>query len=199
MSTGAELLRQLRKQPRPQQDRHPHRHGESGGDGAKPPSTEEAAAGRATVATAPPPPAGATTIEVCLGPDCSGSGGGAALLEIEELVSAGAAAHVSVEPGGCRDFCTVGPNVRVRKAAGSDGGGGDVHHSRVDGPEACRDVVASAVGRGATAAQASAAGGASAILRRREDGIRWRSHRERAARERRLRRRERPAQAGADP
>ena len=28
-----------------------------------------------------------TTIEVCLGPDCSGGGGGAALLEIEDLVS----------------------------------------------------------------------------------------------------------------
>lgn len=100
------------------------------------------------------------SIEVCQGPDCSGLGGGAALLEIEELVQevkyqysyqykcndggaqdqqssiTGIASVVSdmsivgVElglkeredqsnisiktiVGGCRDFCTVGPNVHI--------------------------------------------------------------------------------------
>lgn len=60
-----------------------------------------------------------TTIEVCLGPDCSGSGGGAALLEIEELLSATfrkkCVGSKIVLPGGCRDYCTMGPNIYVRQ------------------------------------------------------------------------------------
>jgi hypothetical protein len=73
-------------------------------------------------------------IEVCQGPDCTGLGGGAALLEIEELVQeeeeqeakdqerhddSGSAQllldpiQYQVEAGGCRNFCTVGPNVHI--------------------------------------------------------------------------------------
>jgi len=107
-----------------------------------------------------------TTIEVCLGPDCSGSGGGAALLEIEELVSRRTTLSnspnekhanidkeksVAVIPGGCRDFCTMGPNVHVRNILG----GNDARHSKVSDPEACRTIVASIYGKEETAAVAT--------------------------------------------
>jgi hypothetical protein len=76
-------------------------------------------------------------IEVCQGPDCTGLGGGAALLEIEELVAAQTTAddarraqHQSqlnpqqqqhqplsssyrVVSGACRNLCSVGPNVHL--------------------------------------------------------------------------------------
>mmetsp|Transcript_5191 Transcript_5191/g.6779 ORF Transcript_5191/g.6779 Transcript_5191/m.6779 type:complete len:265 (-) Transcript_5191:239-1033(-) len=70
------------------------------------------------------------SIEVCQGPDCTGLGGGAALLEIEELVQEdeqgdviasicsdgtfGSTSSTAVVAGGCRDLCTVGPNVHIR-------------------------------------------------------------------------------------
>jgi uncharacterized protein Veg len=50
------------------------------------------------------------TIEVCHGPDCFGSGGGAALLELEELVAESGSSFLVVH-GGCRNFCSMGPNV----------------------------------------------------------------------------------------
>eukprot|EP00977_Amphora_coffeiformis_P015348 scaffold4510_cov183-Amphora_coffeaeformis.AAC.33 len=67
-------------------------------------------------------------IEVCQGPDCYGLGGGAALLEIEELcreyqychhnthenASTSAVARVVVQRGGCRNYCTMGPNVHCQ-------------------------------------------------------------------------------------
>lgn len=56
-------------------------------------------------------------IEVCQGPDCTGLGGGAAILEIEELVREhryqNGEETITVVVGGCRDFCSVGPNVHV--------------------------------------------------------------------------------------
>ncbi|KAL7523490.1 hypothetical protein ACHAXR_000204 [Thalassiosira sp. AJA248-18] len=82
----------------------------------------------------------------------------------------------------------MGPNVHVS-------GGNDGHYSKVDRPEICRAVVDSVYGEEETAVVAATAstGDASAItfLSRRKDGIRWRSHRERAGRERRLKVRER--------
>lgn len=63
------------------------------------------------------------SIEVCQGPDCTGLGGGIAILEIEELVreykheSNGNGCvggnRIRVVAGGCRDFCSVGPNAHV--------------------------------------------------------------------------------------
>lgn len=56
-------------------------------------------------------------IEVCQGPDCTGLGGGAALLEIEELIQEeqeGKISSLCVIEGGCRNFCTVGPNVYAK-------------------------------------------------------------------------------------
>ena len=68
-----------------------------------------------------------TKIEVCQGNDCYGSGGGAVLLELEELVSEyeyqqhqqqrpsnpDTKPEFSVLRGGCRNFCSMGPNVHV--------------------------------------------------------------------------------------
>jgi hypothetical protein len=96
-----------------------------------------------------PAAATATTfIEICQGPDCGGLGGGAALLEIEELVCE----HVHknnndcAKPpillvGGCRDFCTMGPNVYFRSKQINE-------HSfnHVDSTSRCADVVDSLVG-----------------------------------------------------
>lgn len=202
MSTGSDLLRRLRKQARPVPTHHRRENG-GGGSELSPARLAVAgsSAGSGTTSSTSAAKTATTTIEVCLGPDCSGSGGGAALLEIEELVSRRATSNenetvsvgtsaVVVIPGGCRDFCTMGPNVHVAHTAGSNRG--DVHRTRVDGPEACRAVVASALGAGAPPV---AGGGAAALLRRREDGIRWRSHRERAARDRRLRVRKRSTKA----
>ena len=52
-------------------------------------------------------------VEVCQGPNCAG---GAALLEIEELVQEELQGiPISTIVGGCRDLCTVGPNVHIRR------------------------------------------------------------------------------------
>ena len=148
------------------------------------------------------------TVEVCLGPDCSSSGGGAALLEIEDLLDGWQRKNICprVAVGGCRDHCTIGPNVYIRGQ-----GIADSHHPSVDGPDACRRVVSHVVAVisggvlncSAPCDQANAVnrGGSDDIsivssarlLTRREDGRRWRALRERAARERRLRVRERPS------
>lgn len=62
-------------------------------------------------------------VEVCQGPDCTGLGGGGAILEIEELIQenkwnvhehGAASRHICIVEGGCRDFCTVGPNVHMK-------------------------------------------------------------------------------------
>jgi len=84
-------------------------------------------------------------VEVCQGTDCAGSGGGAALLEIEELVaeiiqngsSTPSLSALSVVPGGCRNMCSLGPNVRINAGA-------DIFQEfhRVDGPARCAEAVA---------------------------------------------------------
>lgn len=67
------------------------------------------------------------TIEVCQGPDCSGSGGGAAYLDIEDLVLSRPhrggveAGRVSTSKGGCRNMCAVGPNVHVLRRVANGG------------------------------------------------------------------------------
>ncbi len=62
------------------------------------------------------------SIEVCQGPDCTGLGGGVAVLEIEELVQEhnyhNGDGNIRVIAGGCRDFCSVGPNIHIRKKRG---------------------------------------------------------------------------------
>lgn len=71
----------------------------------------------------------ADTIEVCIGPDCSVSGGPAALWEIEEL-SLESQCRYRVVPGGCRELCTLGPNVHF------DG----LHFGKVKSPEDCEEL-----------------------------------------------------------
>lgn len=68
-------------------------------------------------------------IEVCNGPDCSVSGGRAALLEIEELAGE-SRGRFHVVAGGCRNFCTLGPNVHC----------GDVHFERIRGTDDCERI-----------------------------------------------------------
>ena len=82
-------------------------------------------------------------VEVCQGPDCSG--GGTALLEIEELIQEEQSRRDDVNmclvEGGCRDLCTVGPNVHIRhKRRGSL----ESFHGVSDGSK-CYLVVESAV------------------------------------------------------
>ena len=76
-------------------------------------------------------------------------GGGAALLEIEDLVRQQLCPNkgsnfnsdtIIVQAGGCRDQCTEGPNVRILS---SNGGGVDFDFHKVNSPEACRRVVSS--------------------------------------------------------
>lgn len=156
-------------------------------------------------------------IEVCLGPDCAVAGGGAALLEIEDVVLQQCSSNESkdtkiiVKAGGCRDQCTEGPNVRILSC---NGGGIDVGFHRVNSPEACRRVVNSlqcqkkatptinelhAAGHSmyTTAANSnkhhndssdisSSDNVVARLLSRKEDTRRWKVHRERAAKERRL-------------
>jgi (2Fe-2S) ferredoxin len=63
-------------------------------------------------------------IEVCTGPDCSLSGGPAGLWEIEELnLEFGCRFHIVA--GGCRNLCTMGPNVH----------GSGVHFTKVKSAE----------------------------------------------------------------
>jgi hypothetical protein len=92
-----------------------------------------------------------TFIEICQGPDCSGLGGGAALLEIEELVcehssNSNCANKPVLVMGGCRDFCTVGPNVYIGSRIKTNAIHGNQlsHHEHldhVDSPSRCADVV----------------------------------------------------------
>ena len=143
----------------------------------------------------------AVTIEVCLGPDCSGGGGGAALLEIESLVmdggeetDTGSKCNIRVVGGGCRDYCTMGPNVHLQSnfIAAEDS-----HFTRVNCPAECRRVVRVATGTSSNGTcddntgKDGNANDIAKILQLREDGQRWRVLREQAAKDRRLRVRER--------
>lgn len=142
------------------------------------------------------------TVEVCLGPDCSGGGGGAALLEIESLVmgggkqaGTGSKSNIRVVGGGCRDYCTMGPNVHIQSdfIAAEDS-----HFTRVNCSAECRRVVRVATGTSSSngtcddnSGEDDNADNIAKILQLREDGRRWRVLREQAAKERRLRVRER--------
>jgi hypothetical protein len=89
--------------------------GNGGGGGVAPPPSGE---------NCPSSLCSTCSIEVCQGPDCTGLGGGAAILEIEELVrehhfqsqqlqNHSPSGAIEVVAGGCRDFCSVGPNTHV--------------------------------------------------------------------------------------
>ena len=128
------------------------------------------------------------TIEVCLGPDCATAGGGAALLEIEDLVRVSSSAIKTIS-GGCRDHCTEGPNVRVLSRGSNSHL--DAEHVKVNCPDACRRVMSPLLCT-STSSKLSLKGQevemtpVAKLLARREDTRRWRVHRENAAKERRL-------------
>ena len=237
MSSGALLLQQLQARRQQQQEQQkakqaqeqpesPKAGAAAAASGSSPssngrlatnstpgPSTVCAAAASASRAASTGDSNCAIDIQVCLGPDCSGAGGGAALLEIEDLVAkwcpAGAAAEgaaraLRVVDGGCRDHCTMGPNVYVRGGPprrSVRNGTGDydpddgAHFTKVSCPAACRRVVQAAADAAGVAGHSDAAteppAGAGRILQLREAGRRWRALRQRAATERRLRVKER--------
>jgi len=91
----------------------------------------------------------AAVIKVCHGPDCFGLGGGAVLLELEQLVtSSSSIRNTKVMKDGCRNLCSMGPNVhcrQVKTTTKNSNNDGVVlfqkHYSRVLGPEECKVIV----------------------------------------------------------
>ena len=153
-------------------------------------------------------------IEVCLGPDCAVAGGGAALLEIEDLLhkcTIKGDMIATVRAGGCRDQCTEGPNIRILSVNSDNtaaaGGRRNIEEEEVDFhkvncPEACRRVMDSLLCTASSIStetrqtddkeyKSSSSSSdnniiVSRLLSRKEDARRWKAHRERAAKERRL-------------
>ena len=115
-----------------------------------------------------------------------------------------------VRAGGCRDQCTEGPNVRILSVNSSDdttaaGGRRNIEEEEVDFhkvncPEACRRVMdsllctASSISTEARQTDDKECKPSSSseniivarLLSRKDDARRWKAHRERAAKERRL-------------
>lgn len=67
----------------------------------------------------------AIPVEICTGPNCSA--GGAAILEIEELILEDGTGRFEIVKGGCRDLCSMGPNIHCKST----------HFSRIKSPEDC--------------------------------------------------------------
>lgn len=146
MSSGALLLQQLRqRQHRP---------------------SAAAASAQATATIQPEN----TRIVVCTGVDCSGLGGGAALIEIEELCAElefEGGASVSVASGVCTLQCANAPVINVQGHGFKQSSGVTRHHARVDSAAECKKVVDDAAGRVGTAAPDGD------IMQRRADGLRF--------------------------
>ena len=100
----------------------------------------------------------------------AGLGSGAALLEIEELCAelTDESARPSVQSGVCTLQCANAPVVYVQPSLLPTR-----HHSKVDGPQRCAEVVADA----APTPNAAAARG---LMLRRADGLRWSALRQHA-------------------
>ena len=117
-------------------------------------------------------------VVVCSGVDCMGLGGGAALLEIEELCaevssSSGGAEHVEAVSGVCTLQCANAPNVNVHALA-SDGRSLDVsNHLRVDSAARCAEVLAVATSPPGVRSEVLEGGGGGGIMMRRAAGLRW--------------------------
>ena len=107
-----------------------------------------------------------------------GLGGGAALLEIEELCaevssSSGGAKHVEAVSGVCTLQCANAPNVNVHALA-SDGRSLDVsNHLRVDSAARCAEVLAVATSPPGVRSEVLEGGGGGGIMMRRAAGLRW--------------------------
>lgn len=119
------------------------------------------------------------TIEVCQGPDCCGTGGGAVLLEIEDLVreqcATASEACFKVVAGGCRNHCTMGPNVYIDRT----------HYTKIDNIEACRGLFVK-IGSANTNEYAQntspelSPSTTSALRQRQMDRLRWKKLRKKA-------------------
>jgi hypothetical protein len=99
--------------------------------------------------------------EVCTGPDCSLSGGPAALMEIEELAME-SACRFRVDAGGCRDFCSMGPNIYC------DGS----HFGKIRSPEDC-ERIAKAVGMWPNDREESSSSRIGIVLTKKANRSRW--------------------------
>ena len=110
----------------------------------------------------------AARLEVCQGPDCLGAGGGAALLELEELVQEYTMGDIRVVRGGCRNFCSMGPNVHYRQVQ---------QFTKVADPVECQTIVRSII-RGEAEDDSSSSGAenvpiTTTLLQRKADRQRW--------------------------
>ena len=148
--SGTALLEQLRKRQRP---------APVGSSATS--STKEAASASSD----------GVRIIVCNGVDCTGHGSGAALLEIEELcleVSYMDPEHrIRVLSGVCTLQCANAPVVNVQRQSKA-GVAKTTHHSQVDGPLRCQQVVDDAASESNLEPTR-----ARSIMLRRADGLRW--------------------------
>ena len=103
----------------------------------------------------------ANIIEICTGPQCTLSGASAALLEIEDLVVE-AENGFCIQEEGCRDFCTVGPNVYF------DGS----HFPKVQSPEEC-ERIAKEIGMTSPENSDSTLSTVGRMMRRKANRKRW--------------------------
>ena len=115
-------------------------------------------------------------ILICDGVDCAGLGSGAVLMEIEELckeVYAVTGRRLDVGGSVCTLQCANAPVVNVHRK--DEKGVSLYHHSKVDSPQRCAQVVEDASGHSDLAARP----GGGPMLRR-ADGMRWNALRQQA-------------------
>ena len=115
-------------------------------------------------------------VVVCSGVDWMGLGGGAALIEIEELCaevrSGSGSTHVEAVSGVCTLQCANAPNVNVHDLS-SDGRSLAVsNHLRVDSAGRCAEVLAVAVSPPGVRSDLVEVGGGG-IMMKRAAGLRW--------------------------
>ena len=117
-------------------------------------------------------------VVVCSGVDCMGLGGGAALLEIEELCaevsSSSGPTHVEAVSGVCTLQCANAPNVNVHDLS-SDGRSLAVsNHLRVDSAGRCAEVLAAAAAASPPGVRSDVVEvGGGGIMMKRAAGLRW--------------------------
>ena len=124
-------------------------------------------------ATQTPSPELRARVVICGGVDCMGLGGGAALLEIEELCAEASSGGLCVQAtsGVCTLQCANAPNVNVLHQS-SDGRCVSVsNHLRVDTAGRCAEVLLALVGPEGPAVRESLEIGS--IMLKRAAGLRW--------------------------
>lgn len=105
-----------------------------------------------------------TAIEVCMGPNCSA--GGAAILEIEELILEDGRGKFRIVEGGCRDLCSMGPNVYCKST----------HFPKIKSPEGCRKVATHAgikVSKAESSLEIEATSKVGSMMLKKAERLRW--------------------------